>query len=380
MEKIRIAFFSDILEEDFDGVSRTVHQIIRRIPTSDFDFLFITPHPPKNKESVPFKVIQCPSMAFPGQGSYRIALPFLRPSLKKILDQFDPHLVHFTTPSMLGSYALSYGKKRKIPVLTTYHSHFYSYIEYYFGRAHMFFWNLGKIFLWKYPKCDLVLAPSTEMKHFLMKERVSASKIKLWPRGVELDDFNPKMRDLDWRNNVAPENEKLILFVSRLVREKDLATLVNISDIFETQGDNVKFVIVGEGPDEEDLKINMPNALFMGKRTGEDLSKIFASCDVFLFPSLTETFGNVVLEAMASGLPVVAAAAGGPLDIVKDGKTGFFAEPKNALDFYQKTKRILEDSELYNRMSRAAIDHARLQDWDNLCSDLFATYKKFIRF
>jgi glycosyltransferase involved in cell wall biosynthesis len=122
----------------------------------------------------------------------------------------------------------------------------------------------------------------------------------------------------------------------------------------------------------------MPDALFTGKLVKRDLARIYASSDVFLFPSITETFGNVVLEAMASGVPPVVAAQGGPKGIVKDGVTGFHAKPKDASDFHRKISRLLDDPKLAARMGTAAAAYAHRQQWDLLCADMFGSYERIL--
>lgn len=379
-EKIRIAFFADILEENVDGVTHTLYQIIKYAPKDRLDIVFVTPHPPKKETNFPFSIIMCPGLVNPLQTDYRIALPFLRKSIAQKLDKFDPHIIHFTTPSLLGAYALKYGRKRGKPVITTYHSHFPGYIEYYFRyipKAYSVIFPLIKKHLWLYPKCDLTLAPSVEMKEFLMENDVDESKIRFWRRGVDRTQFHPKFRDENWKEKNNIKEKQTVLFVSRLVKEKEINTLAKVYQIFQDRDLNIRFVVVGEGSGGEKLKEKMPNATFLGKQTGKALSTVFASCDIFIFPSITETFGNVVLEALSSGLPVVTAQAGGPKDIVEDGVTGYHVTPKVPEEFYEKVKHLLSDSAEYERLKTNAISYAETQTWENVCGELYAIYEEF---
>lgn len=380
VNKIRIAFFADILEENVDGVTHTLYQIIKYAPKDRLDIVFVTPHPPKKETLFPFKIIISPGLRNPLQPDYRIALPFLRKSIERKLDKFKPHIIHFTTPSLLGAYALKYGQKHNIPVLTTYHSHFPAYIEYYFRYiplAYNILFPLIKKPLWLYPKCDLTLAPSIEMKEFLMENDVEESKIRLWKRGVDRTQFHPKFRDENWNEKHGITEKKTVLFVSRLVKEKEISTLAKVYQIFQERDLDVRFVVVGEGSGGEKLKEKMPNALFLGKQTGEALSVAFASCDIFMFPSITETFGNVVLEALSSGLPVVTAQAGGPKDIVEDGVTGYHVTPKEPEEFYEKVNHLLKDKEEYERLKKNAVAYAETQTWANVCGELYDIYEEF---
>lgn len=379
--KIRIAFFADILEENFDGVSHTLYQIIANIHKEEFDIVFITAHPPKSKD-FPFPVIKCPSIGLPFNKEYQLAFPRLKFSLQKELDAFNPDLVHFTTPSFLGTFALKYGRKRGLPVITTYHSHFPSYIQYYvrfIPKAYNILFPLLKLKFWIYPDCDLTLAPSFAMRQFLLVHKVPESKIRLWRRGVDRTKFNQDYCDPDWKKKHGIDGYKTILFVSRIVKEKEIFTLARTYELFESRGERVRFVVVGSGPGEQELKERMPNALFLGKKTGNELSVIFASCDLFMFPSITETFGNVVLEAHSSGLPVVTAQAGGPMDIVKDEVTGYHVTPKDPEAFYEKLHYLLHNDDVRAEFRKNAISYAETQTWPNVCGELFDIYRGFVK-
>jgi glycosyltransferase involved in cell wall biosynthesis len=137
-------------------------------------------------------------------------------------------------------------------------------------------------------------------------------------------------------------------------------------------------VITGDGPQASYMRRKMPNAVFTGKLMGKDLSKIYASCDIFVFPSITETFGNVVLEALASGIPAVVAAQGGPKGIIRDGSTGFHVIPKNSEDFYKKLCFLIDNPDLLNKMKKNAAAYARTQSWDALCREMFSEYEKHL--
>jgi glycosyltransferase involved in cell wall biosynthesis len=381
VNKIRIAFFADILEENFDGVTHTLYQIVRHAPTDKFDFVFVTPHPPKKESKFPFRIILSPGLIWPFYKQYRFALPSKRKSIEEKLDRFDPHIIHFTTPSLLGLYALRYGRKRGLPVITTYHSHFPRYIEYYFRYVPMAYEIIFPILkkpFWIYPKVDLTLAPSREMKEFLTENDVEESKIRFWKRGVDRTKFNESRRNPEWKTKHGITEQKTVLFVSRLVKEKEIVTLMRVYRLFQERDTTVKFVVVGDGPGGDKLREKMPNALFLGKQTGENLWEAFASCDIFVFPSLTETFGNVVLEALSSGLPVVTAQAGGPKDIVQDGVTGYHVTPKEPEEFYQKINHLLKHEDEYEELRKNAIAYAETQTWERVCGELYKIYEDYL--
>ncbi|WP_416865286.1 MAG: glycosyltransferase family 4 protein [Imperialibacter sp.] len=373
MSKVKIVFFIDVLKKDFDGVSNTTNQIAYRLPRDQFDAIFITPLPPEDPE-FPFPVYICPSIDIPLYKQYKLALPKRMKGLEAKLDDFKPDIVHWSTPSALGWYAVDYAKKRKIPVATIYHTHFTSYVEYFLR----FVPGIDKIsppiarrLLSLYKDCSLVLAPTESMSDYLKVLRVNAANIRVWGRGVNQHLFSPAFRDDAFFSPYGVTNEKKILFVSRLVSYKSTDSLIELYKLLDK---GHKLIITGDGPDMERLQSKMPEAVFTGKLTGEALSKVFASADVFVFPSVTETFGNVILEAMASGLPVVAARAGGPADIIEDGVTGFLAEPGNTKEMYDRIKALLADDELHARIREKAIYYASQQNWDVLCQRLFDYY------
>jgi glycosyltransferase involved in cell wall biosynthesis len=373
MGKVKIVFFIDVLKKDFDGVSNTMYQIVYRLPKDAFDAIFITPIPPDDS-AFPFPVYKCPSVDIPFYKEYQLALPKQMQGLEAILDDFSPDLVHWSTPSALGWYAVKYAKKRQIPLVTIYHTHFGSYAEY-FLRFVPGIKKLSSIiarrFLSLYRDCDLVLAPTDGMKDYLKGIRINESNIAVWGRGINQRMFSPSFRDDAFFSAYGIANEKTILFVSRLVNYKSTDSLIQLNQLLDK---GHKLIITGDGPDMERMQSKMSGAVFTGKLTGEALSKVFASADVFVFPSVTETFGNVVLEAMASGLPVVAAKAGGPADIIEDGITGFLTEPGNISEMHSKIKALLSDDRLHTTIKDNALTYASQQNWEKLCQRLFDYY------
>jgi len=381
-KKIKVALFSEVLKENLDGVTHTLYNIIERVPKDKFEYILITPLPPSPHVKLPFPVVVVPKVPFPLHQDYPVALPYFNKKLKKVLEEFKPDLIHLTTPFTLGVYALRYGKANNIPVLSTYHTHFISYIEYYFRLVPLLpkfiHWAGWKFLRWFYNRCDKTYVPTTSIIEELVDAGIEEDRLILWGRGVNRELFNPKRKDSEFMAKLAGKGTKRILFVSRLVWEKELRTLINIYKYFKDKRPDIKIVITGSGPKEGAVKKEMPDAIFTGKLIKEELAKVYASSDVFVFPSITETFGNVVLEALASGLPAVVAAKGGPKGIVKDGVTGFHVEPRNVQEFCNNLLKIIDDNELHAKMSRAASDYAETQKWDSLCDNMFSSYEEIL--
>ena len=378
-QKIKVALFSDILRENIDGVTYTLYNIIDRIPRDEFEYLFITAYPPEDRERVPFQVETCNYVSFPLYKDYPLALPFFNGKMEKALEEFQPDVIHFTTPALLGRYALKYGLKHNIPVFSTYHTHYLSYIDYYFnffpGLVRAVKALVRKITVWFYNKCDLTFVPTQPIVDELEEAGVEKDRMTIWGRGIEMTRYNPDYRDDEYMDNLCGKGTTRVLFVSRLVDEKEIRTLEKVYKILKANRPDVKMVITGDGPRLKRMQRRMPGAVFTGKLVGADLARIYASSDLFLFPSVTETFGNVVLEAMASGLPVVCAASGGPMGIVQHGITGYHVEPKNADDFYYYISALLDDTKLRTRMSNNAVEYAKKQSWDALCEEMFNIYR-----
>ncbi len=377
MRKIRIAFFADVLQEDFDGVSNTLHQIARRLPAEMIEPLFISPHPPLDPH-FPFKVIQCPYMPFPLHDEYRLALPW-KLDLKTLMLDFKPDIIHWTSPSLLGEYAIRYARKNNIRISTIYHTHFPTYLEYYIRwlpKANITLEPVMKLFYRMYKRTDLILAPTKTISGFLVRKKIPLENIVQWGRGVDATHFHPNKRDSGFKKQLGIENRTGVLFVSRLVKEKETRTLLKFYELMIRHKKDWALIVVGDGPERKYLESNMPAAIFLGKKTRDELPEIYASSDVFLFPSVTETFGNVVLEAFASGIPVVVADAGGPTDFVKHQVTGMIAEPKNSEDMLRKASELVDNHTLRLNIIAEARKYAVSQNWEDLVKNLVTHYQR----
>jgi glycosyltransferase involved in cell wall biosynthesis len=376
---MKIAFFAEILIKEFDGASRTMFQLIERIPKPEFEFMFVCGMHQKDLEDT-FQVLKVPTLRVPGNATYRFSVPFLKKkALEKQLEEFKPDVIHIATPSFLGNFGLSYAQKHKVPVITIYHTHFISYMDYYLKRV-PFLVSPAKKLIQKsyntfYNKTDIMYIPSESISEELTQGGVSLQPQKIWKRGIDLSLFSPEKRDLAFIRQITGNTKKNILFSSRLVWEKNLKVLVALYKLVETHKLPYNIIIAGDGVAEEECKKQMPNAFFLGHTEHSKLSVIYASADVFMFPSVTETFGNVVLEAMASGLPCVIANGGGSKDFVTHGENGFLCEPENAAQYLNYIQRILDDAELANTIASKSITYSKTFDWDYLADIYFKDLK-----
>ncbi|MDO8365199.1 MAG: glycosyltransferase family 1 protein, partial [Saprospiraceae bacterium] len=349
LKKVKVAFFAEILIEDFDGASRTMFQLIHRIPADRFEFLFFCGLGPETIAG--FECVRIPAMTIPFNKTYKMAIPwFSGHRLRKKLQDFQPDVIHIATPSLLGEFALKYANQQKIPVLTIYHTHFISYIDYYLKSSPRLAGFIRGLIAKSqhsfYDRCDRVYVPSAEMQSALLGWNVAPHRLQLWQRGMDTQLFSPLKKDRALVQKLVGNDRPVVLFASRLVWEKNLETLCNIYQLSQDRNLPYNFLVVGDGVALEACQRRMPKAIFTGKVDHEHLSVLYASSNVFLFPSISESYGNVVIEAMASGLPCVIADGGGSRNFIQQGKNGFLCPPNQADDYLDKITRILQDAGL----------------------------------
>ena len=316
-------------------------------------------------------LVPAPSFTAPGRPDYRVSLG-LSPKARRRLVAFRPTLFHIATPDILGFQALRLARKWGTPIVASYHTHFSSYLKYYrLGALETSMW---KYLRWFYSHCEQIYVPTLSMVSVLREHGID-SGLYLWPRGVDTKRFNPDMRSIEWRRKLGiSDHEVVVTFVSRLVWEKGLDVFATVIESLSRDGIPHRSVIVGDGPVRSVLEERLPGSIFIGFRTGDELARAYASSDVFLFPSETETFGNVTLEAMASGLPTVCADATGSNALVVTGQTGYLAPPQDPAAFTRHVKELLLDDSLRNEMGRAAIARAREYSWHSILERIVHYY------
>jgi glycosyltransferase involved in cell wall biosynthesis len=217
---------------------------------------------------------------------------------------------------------------------------------------------------WLYGQVDTVFVNSEFYRKCWVDRGFAPEKLKILPRGLDTDLFTPKRRDVTfWPGSGVNGKEVRLLYVGRISREKDLDVLATAYKKIRDAGHPVKLYFVGDGPYAETLTAALPDAVFLGYLAGEKLAKAYASADIFVFPSTTDTFGNVILEAQASGLPVIVSDLGGPKELVEDGKTGFVTKAHDADDFARAIVRVSGDPKLRARMGEEARQRVIDRSW-----------------
>ena len=320
-------------------------------------------------------LVSLPSVPIPLRPEYRLSLG-LPPSVRKDLAEFAPNIVHISAPDISGHRAVSWARARGIPAVASVHTRFDTYLSYYgletlepLVRAIM-----RRI----YRRCDAILVPAESTAAVLRAQRMNRF-IALWSRGIDSRQFNPGRRSLEWRRGKGIEDDEfVILFLGRIVMEKALDVFTDAVDVLESRGVKHRVLVVGEGPARSWFEERLRKAIFTGHLSGDELACAIASSDVFLNPSITEAFGNVTLEAMASALPVVAVNSTGSTNLVRDGETGVLTDPGDAEAIADALQAYAEDREMRLMHGVAGLKTAEGRDWDSINSAVLKTYQRVI--
>lgn len=323
---------------------------------------------------LPDSVISVPSMPLPFQSEYRFPLRLTRQA-KEAITSIPNTLVHVGAPDGLGLAAMRLGRRLGLPVVSSFHSNIVSYFKYL--SIPKVFERLGWIyFRWLYRQFDQVYVPTQSMIEELSSHQVKGNFL-LWPRGVDPAVFNPSHRSETWRKKLGINTDDMvILFVARLKWEKGLKVLSAVCREIHANQPRVRTVIVGDGVGYAPLRAQLPDTIFAGELTGKALSVAYASADLFFYPSTTETFGNVTLEAMASGLPTLCADAPGSKSLVQHGVTGFLVDASDVDGFVARARVLVEKVELRRAMAASALRAAQSYSWDKTFATLWQYYAK----
>ena len=380
----RIALFAGAYNHISDGVALTLNRLVRYLESIGAETLVYAPTTNELPaiEHHAGTLVPVPSIPFPGRKDYRLTIGLSREGRSK-LEAFAPDLVHIATPDYAGSQALKWARSRNIPVVASFHTHFAAYLEY-FASYHKWYrmdllyntaWKYGR---WFYPKCEHIYVPSPSIADELRAQGIT-NGLRLWVRGVDSNQFNPQWRSNAWRQaqGILPD-QVLVSYVGRLVWEKGLYVFADVIDRLKALGVAHRSMIVGDGPARSTLEERLTETVFTGPLAGDELSTAYASSDVFLFPSDTETFGNVTLEAMASGIPAVCADAAGSDMLVIDGDTGYLAPPRDVEQFTRCVSWLVEDEESRRSMGEAAHVRAKTFEWDQVMARMAENYAEIL--
>ncbi|WP_209123945.1 glycosyltransferase family 1 protein [Alkalihalobacillus sp. BA299] len=370
---MKIALFTDTFTPQVNGVARTLQRLVHHFEHRSVPYQLFVPETIQQSDVYSHHIHSFFSLPFFLYPECRMALP--NPfTIRQQMDAFKPDLIHITTPFNIGLSGLHYGKKQNIPMVGSYHTHFDHYLKYY-KLTFMSEW-LWRFMKWFYSHFNKTFVPSQETKTHLARR--GFTNIELWTRGVDCFQFSPKQKDDSLYKRFNIQKKYVLLYVGRMAPEKDLDTLkLVMQQLPEELRNEVHWIYVGDGPLFQEYKEHFTeNITFTGYLAGSELSSIYALADLFVFPSTTETFGNVVLEALASGTPAIVANEGGVTEIVNHEQTGMICEAKNPQAFISSIEKLLSDDILRLQMSYEARKYARSQSWEAIFDNLLIQYEK----
>ena len=370
---MRIAVFSEVYWPMISGVGVTLDRLVRGLTERGHAVRVYTasyPLPPGATD--PPEVHRSPSIPLFLYPDVQWAFPRQR-EIVADLRRFRPNLIHVATEFALGLAGIKAAGQLGVPVIASAHTDYQKYADRY-GVAWVL--QMGWIYLrWFYGHADRVLAPSRIYGRFLNTQGILHTG--LWTRGVDPAEFHPRFRSEAWRSRfgVGPE-DLLVTYVGRLAREKDLGRLLAAWRDLGSRRGRAQLVLVGRGPLEDELRRRaVPGVHLAGLVTGLTLSQAYASADLFVFPSATETFGNSLLEAMASGLPSLAVHAGGVPEFAEHGRNAWLVRPHDTAMLGAGLVRLLEDPGLRGRLAAGAQATARARRWDAIHEALLDDYR-----
>jgi glycosyltransferase involved in cell wall biosynthesis len=373
---LRIALFSGNYNYVRDGANQALNRLVDYLLRQGATVRIYSPTVEKPAFPPNGEIVHVPALPIPGRSEYKMAL-WLPRRVKRDIAAFRPNVFHVASPDIAGHRGVTLAHRMNLPVVASVHTRFETYPRYY-GLA--FLEPLMLAILRRfYRRCDAIFAPSESMAQVLREQRMNYH-VGIWTRGIDREIFNPGRRDLAWRRSFGIDDEVPVVgFVGRLVMEKGLDVFSDSVDLLERRGIPHKVLVVGDGPARTWFERRLPNAIFAGFQGGADLGRAVASMDVLFNPSVTETFGNVTLEAMASGLPVVAAAATGSQSLVADGINGRLVRAGAINAFADALAYYCGDPEARQAAGLAGAAASQRYGWDEVNQALVDGYLRVIR-
>lgn len=362
LRNARRAWFTDTLE-DVNGVATTIRKMTAATVAEGHDLTIVTCRSGVADHGVPLKNFEpIGEFELPEYELQRLSFP---PVLQIFdwLQRGNFSEIIISTPGPLGLCALAAAKTLGLPVSGIYHTDFPQYVRILTDDSFMetLTWNYMH---WFYSQLDTLYVNSADYRKCWIERGIPAERLRILPRGLDTKLFGPSKRDRAfWTARGLREGELGMLFVGRVSKEKNLDLLAAAARGLAECGIPVRPLIVGDGPYMAEMKRLLGDAIFTGYLGGDDLARAYASADFFVFPSTTDTFGNVILEAQASGIPVIVSDVGGPRDLVNHGGDGLITKANDADDLAAAIRRLAEDSALRAKLGVSARKRVEDRDW-----------------
>jgi phosphatidylinositol alpha 1,6-mannosyltransferase len=367
---VRVAIITESFLPQVNGVTNSVIRVAEHLRRRGHDAVIVAPDDTDVPQTCAgFDVVTFDSISFPLYTDFRVSVT---PSfvLERFLADWAPDVVHVAAPFVIGHSALNAAARLTLPTVAVYQTDIPSYAgRYHLGFLHGRAWARIRDM---HALATVTLAPSSSARDQLVAHRVP--RVAIWGRGVDTVRFDPAKRDPARHADWAPDGQVVVGSMSRLAAEKQVADLAVLQDLA-----GVRLVVVGDGPESAALTAALPKALFLGRLDGEDLAAALASMDIFVHPGELETFGQAVQEALASGLPVLAPARGGPLDLVQPGETGYLYEPGRLDELRAQAAHLVAHPDLRRQMGAAARAFTAGRTWEHLGDQLLAHYRAAMR-
>jgi phosphatidylinositol alpha 1,6-mannosyltransferase len=364
---MRIAIVTESFTPEVNGVANSVGRVAEHLLRRGHEPLVVAPRPAAGLRAVagplPYPVLRVPSLPLPGYRQVRLGLP--TGELAATLRAFRPDVIHLASPFVLGAQALPVARSLSVPTVAVFQTDIAAYARVYRAAPAQ-----GAAWRWLrrlHNAATGTLAPSSPVAATLHAK--GFQRVWLWRRGVDSTGFHPDNRSAALRRALAPDGAVLVGYVGRLAPEKRLDLLAETARL-----PGARLVIVGAGPDEAALRRRLPTAVFLGLRRGPQLARLYASFDVFVHTGPYETFGQAIQEAMASGLPVVAPAAGGPLDLVQPGRTGYLVPPGDGAATARAVAGLVADPQRRAEFGAAARSAVAGRTWAAVGDELIHHY------
>jgi phosphatidylinositol alpha 1,6-mannosyltransferase len=373
---LRIALFSGNYNYVRDGANQALNRLVAYLLRQGVQVRVYSPTTDTPAFEPAGELFSIRSVPIPGRPEYRIGLG-LSQSARRDLAEFRPNIVHIAAPDVIGHRAVTWARRNKVPAVASVHTRFDTYLAYYHLQA---LEPLARGLMRRlYLRCDALLVPSESIAAVLRAQRMNRH-ISIWSRGVDREQFSSERRDMEWRRSLGIADEDFVIaFLGRVVMEKGLDVYADAIETLVARQVPHRALIIGEGPARPWFEERLGSrAIFVGHQEKEGLARALASTDVLLNPSITETFGNVTLEAMACGLPVVAAVATGATSLVHDGETGVLVEPGDTDGFADALEAYVRDPELRRQHGEAGLAFAKTMDWDRINGAVLNVYRRVL--
>ncbi|MFM9914081.1 MAG: glycosyltransferase family 4 protein [Methylophilaceae bacterium] len=365
-----IALVTETWPPEINGVAMTLSRLMHGLSERNWNVSLVRPQQPSTEILDVHQHLLVPGLPIPGYKGLRFGLPMQRMLFKRWSEQ-RPNVVHIATQGPLGWAAMKVAKRLSLPVTTSFHTNFHRYCRHY--GVGLIQQSVARYLRKFHNQASCTMTPNEPLSQSLRQE--GYQNVYTVGRGIDTALFSPARRSDALRTEWQTDS-LVVIYVGRIAAEKNLQGVADAFALIQAAQPQAKMVWVGDGPQLNNLRERYPQHIFVGAKRGEDLAAHYASADIFLFPSMTETFGNVVLEAMSSGLAVVAYAYAAAETYIQHDTSGLLAKFGDAADFNTQTTLLAQHPERIKAMGKAARATLENTDWNVVCDQFEALLKQ----